>query len=89
MTNRIHDPENVEQVMPKVSKDICKYCNADSLTWFTVNEDPTSIVLKVKTVLNSTQDLKLPISTQSVADYVAMAKQMVHIGDVRDIDTPK
>ena len=75
--------------MPKVSNDICKLFNADRLTWFTVNEDPTSIVAKVKTGLNSTQDLKLPIGTQSIAGYVAMAKQMVNIGDVCDIDTPK
>ena len=55
--------------------------------WFAVNDDPNSIKSKVKTGLNSTQHLKLPIGTHSISGYVARAKQMVNIGDVYDINT--
>ena len=42
---------------------------------------------KVKTRLNSTQDLKLPIGTQSIVGYVAMVRRMVNIGGVYEIST--
>ncbi len=89
VTNRIHETENIDQIMLEVSSDICKLFNADRLTLYAVNDDRTAIVSKVKTGLNSTQDLKLPIGTQSIAGYVAMSKQMVNIEDVYEINTLK
>ena len=57
VTNRINETENVVQIMPEVSSDICKLFNADRLTLYAVNDDRTAIASKVKTGLNSTQDL--------------------------------
>ena len=74
VTARIHDTENVEQIMLETSQDICKLLNADRLTLYAVNEDGTAIVSKIKTGLNSSRDLKLPISPQSIAGYVAFRK---------------
>lgn len=84
VTNRIHETENIEQIMLEASQDICKLFNADRLTLYAVNEDRSAIISKVKTGLNTSRDLKLPISAQSVAGYVAMARQMVNIADVYD-----
>ena len=84
VTNRIHETENLDQIMLDVSQDICKLFNADRLTLYAINEDRSAIISKVKTGLNTSRDLKLPISAQSVAGYVAMAKQMVNIIDVYD-----
>jgi type II secretory ATPase GspE/PulE/Tfp pilus assembly ATPase PilB-like protein len=84
VTNKIHETENIDQIMLEVSQDICKLFNADRLTLYAVNDDRSAIVSKIKTGLNSTQDLKLPISAQSIAGYVAMAKHMVNIVDVYD-----
>ena len=89
VTNRIHETENIDQIMLEVSSDICKLFNADRLTLYAVNDDRSALVSKVKTGLNSTQDLKLPIGTQSIAGYVAMARQMVNIADVYDINALK
>ena len=89
VTNRIHETENIDQLMLEVSNDICRLFNADRLTLYAVNDDRTAIISKVKTGLNSTQDLKLPISAQSIAGYVAMALQMVNIADVYDIGALK
>ena len=44
---------------------------------------------KVKSGLNSTQDLKLPIGRQGIAGYVAMTRQMVNIADVDRIKMPQ
>ena len=84
VTNRIHETENIDQIMLEASQDICKLFNADRLTLYAINEDRSAIISKVKTGLNTSRDLKLPISAQSIAGYVAMAKQMVNIVDVYD-----
>jgi type II secretory ATPase GspE/PulE/Tfp pilus assembly ATPase PilB-like protein len=89
VTNRIHETENIDQIMLEASQDICKLFNADRLTLYAVNEDRTSIVSKVKTGLNTSRDLKLPVSAQSIAGYVAMSRQMVNIADVYDEETLK
>ena len=89
VTARIHDTENVEQIMLETSQDICKLLNADRLTLYAVNEDQSAIVSKVKTGLNSSRDLKLPISPQSLAGYVAFSKKALNLPDVYDDDALK
>ncbi|MES2280326.1 MAG: ATPase, T2SS/T4P/T4SS family [Pseudomonadota bacterium] len=84
VTNRIHETENIDQIMLEASQDICKLFNADRLTLYAINDDRSAIVSKVKTGLNTSRDLKLPITAQSIAGYVAMARQMVNIVDVYD-----
>src|SRR5664280_3647131 len=84
VTARIHETENLEQIMLEASQDICKLFNADRLTLYVVNEDQTSIVSKVKTGLNSSRDLKLPITPQSIAGYVAFSHMLVNLPDVYD-----
>jgi type II secretory ATPase GspE/PulE/Tfp pilus assembly ATPase PilB-like protein len=89
VTSRIHDTENVEQIMLETSQDICKLLNADRLTLYAVNEDSTAIVSKIKTGLNSSRDLKLPISPQSIAGYAAFSKKALNLPDVYDDDALK
>jgi hypothetical protein len=89
VTARIHDTENLEQIMLEASQDICKLLNADRLTLYAVNEDRTAIVSKVKTGLNSSRDLKLPISPQSLAGYAAFSRQQLNLADVYDDEALK
>ena len=89
VTARIHDTENLEQIMLEASQDICKLLNADRLTLYAVNDDRTAIVSKVKTGLNSSRDLKLPISPQSLAGYAAFSRQQLNLADVYDDDALK
>ncbi len=89
VTTRIHATENIDEIMLEASQDICKLFNADRLTLYAVNEDRSAIVSKVKTGLNTSRDLKLPISTQSIAGYVAHSKELVNIADVYDEDALK
>ena len=89
VTARIHDTENVEQIMLETSQDICKLLNADRLTLYAVNEDGTAIISKIKTGLNSSRDLKLPISPQSIAGYAAYSKKALNLPDVYDEDALK
>jgi len=89
VTARIHETENVEQIMLEASQDICKLLNADRLTLYAVNEDRSAIVSKVKTGLNTSRDLKLPISAQSLAGYAALSRQMLNLSDVYDDEALK
>jgi len=89
VTARIHDTENLEQIMLETSQDICKLLNADRLTLYAVNEDGTAIVSKIKTGLNSSRDLKLPISPQSIAGYAAYSRKALNLPDVYDDDALK
>jgi type II secretory ATPase GspE/PulE/Tfp pilus assembly ATPase PilB-like protein len=84
VTARIHETDNVDQIMLDASQDICRLFNADRLTLYAVSEDRTAIVSKIKTGLNSSRDLKLPISPQSLAGYAAFSKQLINLADVYD-----
>ena len=84
VTARIHETENLEQIMLEASDDICRLFNADRLTLYAVNEDGSAIVSKVKTGLKSSRELKLPITPQSIAGYAAVSKKLVNLADVYD-----
>lgn len=62
VTTRIRETENIDQIMLEASNDICKLFNADRLTLYAVSGDGTSIISRVKTGLNTSRDLKLPIT---------------------------
>ncbi|NJS35691.1 MAG: GAF domain-containing protein, partial [Brachymonas sp.] len=89
VTTRIHETENIDQLMLEASDDICRLLNADRLTLYAASEDGTSIISKIKTGLNVAKDLKLPIGVQSIAGYVAMSKEPVNIADVYDDEALK
>ncbi len=89
VTARIHETENIEQIMLEASHEICKLFNADRLTLYVVNEDQTAIISKVKTGLNSSRDLKLPITPQSIAGYAAYSQQLLNLPDVYDDEALK
>ncbi|HJV53142.1 MAG TPA: GspE/PulE family protein, partial [Noviherbaspirillum sp.] len=84
VTNKIHSTANVDEIMLDLSQDICDLFNCDRLTIYAVAEDKASIVSKVKTGLNSVNQLKLPVSDKSVAGYVALTRRVVNIRDVYD-----
>jgi len=89
VTTRIHATSNIDEIMLELSADISKLFNCDRLTIYALGEDKQSIVSKVKTGLNSFKDLRLPISDQSVAGYVAQTRKAVNIHDVYDDDELK
>jgi type II secretory ATPase GspE/PulE/Tfp pilus assembly ATPase PilB-like protein len=89
VSTRIHETENIDQIMLEASQDVCKLFNADRLTLYAIGEDRASIVSKVKTGLNTSKDLKLPISAQSIAGYAAHSRQLINIADVYDDEALK
>lgn len=84
VTARIHETDNIDQLMLDASADICRVLNADRLTLYALSDDQGSIMSKVKTGLNTTSELKLPVSTHSIAGFVALHRQPLKIADVSD-----
>ena len=84
ITNKIHAAKFIDEIILELSQDWCNLFNADRLTIYQVSDDRTSIVSKVKTGLNSFKDIKLPISEQSIAGFVAVNKRVINIRDVYD-----
>ena len=89
VTARIHETENLDQIMLDASQDICKLFNAERLTLYAVTDNETAIVSKVKTGLDSSRELKLPITPQSIAGYAAVSKQLLNLPDVYDDEALK
>ncbi|MBL8521611.1 MAG: GspE/PulE family protein [Betaproteobacteria bacterium] len=84
VTNRIHSTTNVDEIMLDVTRDICQLFDADRLTIYTLSEDGSAIVSKVKSGLNSFKDIKLPLSESSVAGCAALNRRFMNIKDVYD-----
>ncbi|NJD25357.1 MAG: GspE/PulE family protein [Betaproteobacteria bacterium] len=82
ITNKIHATENAEEIMVDLSRDICDLVGCDRLTIYMVGEDRQTLLSKVKTGLDSIRQIKLAISDQSIAGYVAMTRKGVNISDV-------
>ena len=82
VTNKVHATGNIDEIMLELSQDISDLFNADRLTIYAVSDDKSAIVSKVKTGLHSFKDLRLPISEQSIAGYVAWSRKVVNIHDV-------
>ncbi|MEI6737905.1 MAG: GAF domain-containing protein, partial [Pseudomonadota bacterium] len=84
VTNRIHSTTNVDEIMLDVTRDICQLFDADRLTIYTMSEDGSAIVSKVKSGLTSFKDIKLPLSESSIAGCSALNKRFMNIKDVYD-----
>ena len=86
VTNKIHAASNVDEIMLELSQDISQLFNAERLTIYSMSDDKSAIISRVKTGLHSFKDLRLPISEQSIAGYAAWGRKVVNIRDVYDTD---
>ena len=84
VSNKIHATGNLDELMLELSTDLCELFECDRLTLYAVSEDRQSIVSKVKTGLHSFKDIRLPISEQSVAGFVAKMRKRLNLRDVYD-----
>jgi type II secretory ATPase GspE/PulE/Tfp pilus assembly ATPase PilB-like protein len=94
VSNKIHATTNIDQIILDVSHDICQVFEAERITIFTVSEDRTMLISKIKTGLSSYNDVQRPISRmaigkQSIVGFVATNRMLVNIADVYDIEELK
>jgi type II secretory ATPase GspE/PulE/Tfp pilus assembly ATPase PilB-like protein len=84
VTTRIHATGNLDEIMLDLGRDFCDLFSCDRFTLYAVTPERDHIVSKVKTGLSSFRDLRLPISGNSIAGWVAQARQTINIADVYD-----
>ena len=84
VTNKIHATKNIDEIILEVSQDISALFEADRITLYIASDDNQFITSKVKTGLNEFKELKLAVSPNSIAGFVAYHKNMVSISDVYD-----
>ncbi|MDR0480706.1 MAG: Flp pilus assembly complex ATPase component TadA [Gallionellaceae bacterium] len=84
ITEKIREAHSIREIMLDLVDDICSLFNADRFTIYLITEDKAALVTKIKTGVNSFKDMRLPISEQSIAGYVALHKEMLNIRDVYD-----
>lgn len=82
--NKISAANNIYEILPDISKDICALFNADRVTVYVVRDDKESLNSIVKTGLNSFKDLILPINEDSIAGFSATHRKLLNIKDVYD-----
>jgi len=84
ITTRIHATHNIDEIIFELSNDLCELFGAERLTIYTVDESRTAIVSKVKMGLNKVNSIRLPISENSIAGYVALTREVLNLANVYD-----
>jgi GAF domain-containing protein len=84
VVNKIQTASDVDEILLEVSKDVCMLLNADRFTFYSLSEDKSYFVSRVKTGFDSFQELKLPVAENSIIGCAALQKKVINIADVYD-----
>jgi len=84
ITARIHATKNIDEIIFELSPDLCSLFHAERITIYTLDDSRNAIVSKVKSGLHKINSIRLAISPDSIAGYVAMSTQLLNIADVYD-----
>jgi transcriptional regulator with GAF, ATPase, and Fis domain len=84
LSQMIHSSNNFEDLLKKLKLPLLEYFDAEAITIYGVDESRKEIYSKV-TYGNKLGKIRVPISSNSVAGYVAMVKKTVNIQDTKDL----
>ncbi|MBX3616387.1 GspE/PulE family protein [Nitrosomonas sp.] len=79
---KIQAAKSVDEIMAEMSKDIRALFGADRLTIYLLSDDKSFFITRVKTGVHSFQDLKIPVTENSIIGYAGLQKKTVNIEDV-------
>ncbi len=89
LTNKIHGTDNVDQIMLELSSEISDLFLCERLTLYVFDPERKALVSRVKSGINSSKDLVLPLDHRSIAGYVAATKTTVRIDNLDDAEELK
>jgi transcriptional regulator with GAF, ATPase, and Fis domain len=84
LSQMIHSSNNFEDLLKRLKQPLLKYFDAEAITIYAVDEIRKEIYSKV-TYGNKLGKIRVPISPNSVAGYVAMVRKLVNIPDTKDL----
>ncbi len=89
LTNKIHGTDSVSEIMLDLSSKISDLFLCERLTLYVYDLERKSLVSRVKSGINSSKDLVLPLDRRSIAGYVAATKATVRIDNLDDAEELK
>lgn len=84
LQERIDAARTLDDIMLGLPDAVRALFKADRATIYAVGDDLASLVSKIRTGPQSFTQLKLPISAQSVAGFVALSRRLLNLNDVYD-----
>ena len=81
--NSIHSAKNVDEILIELKLSILELFDASMITIYTVNTSKNEIHSKLKSG-DAINEIRVPISSTSIAGYVAMSQTMVIVENVHD-----
>ncbi len=84
ITARIHATKNIDEIIFELSPELGELFHAERISIYTLDDTRTAIVTKVKSGSGKITAIRLPISADSIAGFVAMTKQVLNIADAYD-----
>ena len=81
--NAIHSAKNVDEILLELKLSILELFNASLITIYAVDASKNEIYSKLKSG-DAINEIRVPISSNSVAGYVAMSQQTVMVDNVHD-----
>ncbi len=81
--NAIHSAKNVDEILIELKLSILELFNVSLVTIYTVDTNKNEIYSKLKSG-DAVNEIRVPISSSSVAGYVAMSQKMVMVENVND-----
>ena len=84
LTAQLLSASDAGSVLAPWCQALCELLNAERVSLFVASPDGDTIVSKITTGLNLSQNMRLPVSAQSLAGYVAMSKRQINIVDAYD-----
>ncbi|MFH2012245.1 MAG: GspE/PulE family protein [Pseudomonadota bacterium] len=83
ITNRIHSAKNINEILVDLGDDFLKLFDADRITIYAVDGVKKELYSRFM-VGSEVQEIRVPISPESIAGYTAYSKELVNISDAYD-----
>jgi type II secretory ATPase GspE/PulE/Tfp pilus assembly ATPase PilB-like protein len=83
ITNQIHAANNLDEILIDLKDDVTRLFEAERVTIYVVDGIKKELVSRVKSG-NEISDIRVPISPESLAGYVAHKGESINIQDVYD-----
>ena len=83
ITNNVYAASSLQEILNDLSDEITGLFNAERLTVYQVDGIKRELSSQVKSDAGTTE-IRLPISTESIAGYAALKQQLLNIKDVYD-----
>jgi hypothetical protein len=86
VVKKILSTRKLDQLMIDMSPDICALFNCERFTLYTVNKDRDRLLSKIKSGMEASRDIVLPLDNKSIAGWVALSRRAVRLQDAYDRD---